>query len=293
MPAYTAYGLRIDSDIHLPDLVSEPLRSISPDLLIRRGTVEISPADGEDDVCRRANPEEICIHYDGIASLLIQRGTQITLDAPHDVPHGLLRLIILGPALGVILHQRGFLVLHASAVRIGHKAVAFVGEKGAGKSTTAAAFTAQGHALLADDVVAVAPETFLVHPGFPLLKLWSEAAAHLHGGTADLERFHPTLEKFALPASDRFAATPSKLTSVFSLQDGETLGIDKLPPQQAFMELVKNSYLRNLLRSTNTAAAHFRQAVALAGAVPICKLTRPRSLAALNDLVSAVVAHVA
>jgi hypothetical protein len=293
MPAYTAYGLRIESDIHLPDLVSESSRAKAPDVLIRRGSVNVSPADGGDDVCRRVSPEEVCIHYEGVASLLIQRGALITIDVPDTAPAGLLRLVLLGPALGVILHQRGFLVLHSSAVRIGDRAVAFVGHKTAGKSTTAAAFNSRGYPLIADDILAVSPKTFLVHPAFPILKLWAEVAGHLHGQTADLEQFHPSMEKFAVPASGAFATAPSRLSAVFSLADAEKISIETLPPQKAFMELVRNSYLLSLLRSTNTAATHFRQAVSLAAAVSVCRLARPRSLAALDELVSTVVSHVA
>ncbi|HTW95506.1 MAG TPA: hypothetical protein VMD30_11965 [Tepidisphaeraceae bacterium] len=300
MPAYTAYGLRIESDIPLPGLISHSPDSGPPDLLIRRGPVDPSPADGaedvtppSDEVCRRASAEEICIHYEGLATLLIRRGKEITVDPVPDAPAGLIRLALLGPAFGAVLHQRGFLVLHASAVRIGQKTVAFVGDKGAGKSTTAAAFTHRGYSLVADDIVAVEPRDFLVHPAFPLLKVWSETARHFRASTSDLEQFHPSLEKFALPASDQFSAVPAKLAAVFSLYDGPTLSIDPLSGQAAFMELVKHSYLLSLLRSTQTAAAHFKQAVHVAGGVPICRLVRPRSLPALDDILAAVVDHVA
>jgi hypothetical protein len=92
---------------------------------------------------------------------------------PHVDEH-VLRLYLLGPALGVLLQQRGLLVLHASAVAIGERVVAFVGESGWGKSTTAAALERRGHTVVADDVCALhlrGSEDPLVFPAIPRLKL--------------------------------------------------------------------------------------------------------------------------
>ena len=94
----------------------------------------------------------------------------------------LLRLYLLGPALALLLHQRGFLVLHASAVSLDGGVVAFLGHSGHGKSTTAATLHARGAAIVADDVVAVdlgAPGGPAALPGFPLLKLWPDAVTAL------------------------------------------------------------------------------------------------------------------
>ena len=51
-----------------------------------------------------------------------------------------LSLFIASEALGILLFQRGDLLLHGSAIRInGDSSIIFVGEPGMGKSTTAAA----------------------------------------------------------------------------------------------------------------------------------------------------------
>jgi hypothetical protein len=236
---------------------------------------------------------EIGIRYAGIVSVHIKHGKTVDVDVHSGIDPRIIRLILLGPVLGLMLHQRGFLVLHSSAVEIGKSAVAFIGDKGAGKSTTAAAFNAEGFKLLADDVVAVAPETHLVYPGFPQLKLFREAAKHLTDGSENLHRLHPDLDKVGLRVADRFAEAPRPLRRVYALADGQELEFRALPPQQAFMELVKHSYALGFLQSTDSSETHFRQAVALASRAPVCRLIRPRSLLMLSNLVSAVVAHAA
>ena len=57
--------------------------------------------------------------------------------------------------MGILLHQRGRMVLHASAVNINDGAVAFMGHNGAGKSTTTFSFMASGYPLVADDILSL------------------------------------------------------------------------------------------------------------------------------------------
>jgi hypothetical protein len=282
VPLYQAYGLRIDSAFELPELFPAPGGS-PVDITFRKERVEPG---------NQSHPN-LGLTYPGIASLLLKGGDSASVDAQDGVDPRVLRLILLGPVLGLLLHQRGFLVLHASAVEINEIAVAFIGDKGAGKSTTAAAFNAEGHALLADDVVAVAPESHLVYPGFPQLKLWREAAQHMTPDSQSLQPLHPDLDKVGLRVGDRFGQTPRPLRRVYALSDGPAIVIRSLPPQQAFMELVRNSYTLSLLQSTGSSETHFRQAVALAGRTPVRGLARPRSLPLLSKLVAAVVADAA
>lgn len=283
MPQYQAYGLRIDSALELPEL-SPDSSGARADICFRKKPVDLH---------REAAEGELGFHYPGVVSLLITSGMNVDVDVHEGADPRILRLILLGPLLGSLLHQRGFLVLHASAVEVDSRAVAFIGEKGAGKSTTAAAFNAQGYALLADDVVAIAPGSHLVYPGFGQLKLWRETAQSLTPSGATLPRLHPDLDKVGVKVVDRFAQKPRPLGRVYSLADGKNIEIQSLPPQQAFMELVKHSYTLKLLEATGSAQRHFRQAVDVAALAPVRRLVRPRSLQELSKLVAAVVADAA
>jgi hypothetical protein len=60
-------------------------------------------------------------------------------------------------ALGVLLLERGGLLLHASAAERAGRGYAFLGPSGAGKSTIAKLARASGARVLGDEVVAVAP----------------------------------------------------------------------------------------------------------------------------------------
>jgi len=81
---------------------------------------------------------------------------------------------LLGPVLGLLLRLRGVTCLHASAVALADRAIAFVGSEGAGKSTTAALLARKGLAIISDDVVALVERDalFTFIPAYPYLSLW-------------------------------------------------------------------------------------------------------------------------
>ena len=67
----------------------------------------------------------------------------------------LLPVFLAGTVIAVVLMLRGHPVLHASAVEVGGRGLAFVGRSGMGKSTLATAFCARGAALITDDVLRI------------------------------------------------------------------------------------------------------------------------------------------
>ncbi|TGV75989.1 serine kinase, partial [Mesorhizobium sp. M2D.F.Ca.ET.145.01.1.1] len=99
--------------------------------------------------------------------------------------------------LARLLHQRGLLVLHASAIAVTGRGAIFMGDKGAGKSTTASALIRAGHDLLTDDVVALDlanPNQPMIVPGFPQIKLAADAAAAISLGQAQVRpQVHPAI----------------------------------------------------------------------------------------------------
>jgi hypothetical protein len=57
-----------------------------------------------------------------------------------------------------------YIFFHASSVTIGDRGVMFIGDKGAGKSTTSLALASRGHGFLGDEIAAYAPSTGMLMP---------------------------------------------------------------------------------------------------------------------------------
>lgn len=296
MWSYVAYGLSIRSELALPELVAAEDGQVA-DVVVRLGCVRpIVPEGDWTEGYVYGDAEEAHIFVEGVGSLLVRGGREIVVDPAPGVEERVLRLFLLGSALGLLLHQRGLFVLHASSVVVGGAAAVFLGESGEGKSTMAAAMHARGHAVVVDDVVAIdldgacAP---LVLPAFPQLKLWPEAAGLLGDRPETLALLHPDEEKRARPAWEGFPQRPLPLAGIYVLAEGSRPAIEPLRPQEAFAELIRYSYAAGLLGPTASTPAHFRQCVDLAGRAAISRLRRQRSLSALPEIAQLLEAHLA
>jgi hypothetical protein len=295
MHSYTAYGLKIQSELVLPELLASD--NSAADVIIRFGKLNDSPLDTDSSAhCFQSTAEGMYLFWEGIGTSLIREGKEIIIDSVSNAEEGRLRLLTLGAAIAVILHQRGFLVLHASAVVLAGSAVAFLGYKGAGKSTMAATLHARGHGLLADDVVALDlrnAECPLVLPAFPQLKLWPDAVASLGASPETLPRLVAHLEKRDSRLAHGFISETFPLRCIFLLRKGKTLEIQPLPPQEVIAGLIRNVYVtrfgEELLKNDRT--THFLQLTQLAKRIPVSCLMRPPELSLLPAIAELVEEH--
>jgi hypothetical protein len=294
---YVAYGLNVLSDLPLPELLAGKAGA-DVDVVIRHAKVNRLPTIGEPSQgCFHATPDEAFFFWEEDGLYLVRGGREIIIDpSPHADEH-LLRLAILGIAFGALLHQRGLLTLHASAVANNGGAIAFLGDKGAGKSIMAAVLHARGHDMMADDIVALdlgSTGDPMVLPGYPQLKLWWDAIAYLGDETEAWPRLHRQLEeKRSHRLLHGFSRVPLPLRHIYILAEGPCPAIEGLHTQEIFVELVRHSYALRFLGNPGATRLHFRQCVRLAGTVPIYRLKRPRSLAGLSDVARLVEEHLA
>ena len=292
---YTVFGFNVRSDLELPELIRSPRDETGDcDVEIVLGSVasESMHADSPLMWIRQA---DFGVGYPDLARFRVIGGRRIVVDRAAGASLAALRLFLLGPIFALLLHQRGLLVLHASAVSVGGKVVAFAAEKGEGKSTLAAAMIARGHPLFTDDLMPIdlMNEALLVSPAYPQLKLYPEAASQLTEAPQRLERVHPDFEKRAQPAIRDFPTKPQPLSRIFILETGDVDSIEVIAIQSRFVELIRHSYLAQLVRTTGEAALHFSQVVKLATRVPVCKLVRRRDLSRINDVAAMIEREIA
>ena len=198
---YTAFGLSIASQIGLPEL-AEGETTGAADVEICFGAVE-AVLDGGREVEPgvTATADALVLDY-APARYLIRGGRQIVIAPKAGSSDRDIRSYLLGSAIGAICHQRGLLPLHANAVEVDGRAIAFAGPSGAGKSTLAAYFRNSGRRLLCDDVCVISFNSAgqpLAWPGIPRIKLWSDALAAFGRDVGDLERVYDGEDKFSLP----------------------------------------------------------------------------------------------
>jgi hypothetical protein len=206
--------------------------------------------------------------------------------------------------MGALLHQRGLLPLHANAVEIGGKAVAFSGRSGAGKSTLAAWFADRGHAILCDDVCAIAAPARggppVVFPGVPRLRLWEDALRH-SGRSADaFERSFDGHDKYDVPAGAAAAPGPLPLGACYLLgeagekeEEGPPGTIHALTGVAAVDALMANSYRGGYVKTMGLTAGHLKLALRIAAAVPVNRAERRWGRASFDAEAGFLLGHAA
>lgn len=291
MFCYIAYGLVINSELRLPELIASKEKV---NVRIRLGRLDYVPDPNVSFKSFQITPQEVQLFWRNACTILVRNGREIIVDPVPGVEEEKLRAMILGRALAILLHQRGFLVLHASAIEVNGKVAAFIGNKGWGKSTTSAAFHANGYNLVTDDLLVLKindSERPIVFPGFPQFKLWPDALAALGDDPTKLNRIYSQIEKRARRVTDGFSQTPMPLKSIYVLGTGATLEIEPLQNQEAFIEMVRHSFLAEFLAATEKASLHFHQCMKLASCVALYRLKRRNSLSDLPAIVQLVEEH--
>jgi hypothetical protein len=273
---YSVFGLTLRSNQQIPEIPLAKQPPAGPTVALHLNISPlgegITPSDPETLTYASPNSDEVGIpalriwkvgsgnftrlaYSDGTEFWLDREGTEVWGTWPGNVTIEDAATYLLGPILGRVLRLRGVTCLHASAVAFGEQAVAFVGPAGAGKSTTAAALALRGHAILSDDVVALAERgrAFYVHSAYPYLCLWPESVQSIYGSPDALPQFSVNYEKRCLSLGKQelpFEEHPLLLSAIYIL--GERRGdpapvIEALSPQNAFLSLVANTFGTNVV----------------------------------------------
>jgi hypothetical protein len=291
--AYRVFGLNVRSAVELPELVpSDELAHADVTITVERIDAAIS-APG-----LHAVDGDLVFVAEGVARYRISEGSRIVVDPLPGSPEPNVRLFLLGSAFGALLHQRGLLPLHANAVEIGGKAVAFMGESGAGKSTLAAWFHNNGYRVLADDVTVVrfSSDGFaFAASGLPRVRLTREALSFLDRDPRQfqLSYLSDDSEKYDVPLGpieERRSETP--LAGIYLLDRGGPLEIERLATIDAAEVVFANTYRGSYVVAAGSQRDHWESCIRLIRSVPVYRLARTWGLAAFNDEMAAFLEHI-
>ncbi len=189
-------------------------------------------------------------------------GTQFWLDQhlqnvwatwPDDLPIENVTCYLLGPVLGLLLRLRGVVCLHASAVAVAGRGVAFMGSAGTGKSTT------------------------------------PESVKMLYGTPEALPRLSPRWDKRRLTLGEQgtsFGRGLLGLAAIYVLGDrqvGAAPLVESMRPQAALLALVSDTYANRIL-DRELRAREFEVLGRLVSTVPIRRVRASEDAGGLEKL---------
>lgn len=191
MPDYAVFGGRLHSDMPIPELrlLDWDDRRAQPSWTFQTGGADVpalgsSRLIGHDEIFENVRatfsrgPDTLRLQFDDTGTFdLHDNATSIVWYPKDGCQHDVARADLVGRVLPLAQHERGLLAIHASAVCLAGRAVAFMAPKNYGKSTLAMTLVARHRAqLLTDDTLIVAPETAVAVPGVHSVRLWGETA---------------------------------------------------------------------------------------------------------------------
>lgn len=292
-----AYGLKIKSDIPLPQLPHAHSDLVADVTVTRCGSPtnmfgsETTNAEGR---YVWGDSLALTVGWNSIGELRISNGKRIDVYPLEEVGDATLSPVIMGVGMGVIMAQRGYYVLHASAVSLESGTVVFLGFKGDGKSTMAASLVSRGHQLVTDDVLALPPgglETVSPAPGPRVMKLWPEnLSAALMDKMSYSERVHPEYDK-RIVWSNGESVSPRPISVIYVLEEADGISVSKVEGQAAVIELLRHAYAPRFFRPFAESRRHLQAAAKLAEQVPIFRLSRPSNLSQLPEISGMIEAH--
>lgn len=201
MYAGSAFGLDLAADFRVPGLLDEPPapEGNDPTVLARSAASELRRrwTGAAELICDMRFPEGprltieradagYRLEVEDWGVYIVSADGRLITFAPPDAEDWRWQRLLTAQVLPLAALLRGRELLHASAVQLGGRCVALVGDSGVGKTTLAAHLAMRGAPFVTDDVLALSADSggVAAHPGPALMNLRHSAAASLGSGGA-------------------------------------------------------------------------------------------------------------
>ncbi|HWR39187.1 MAG TPA: hypothetical protein VN611_06780 [Patescibacteria group bacterium] len=293
---YSAYGIRIDSEIELSEL--QLTDDADVDIAVKYEDlsrfIPREPFTGAKYCCPEKN--KFLFLVDKVAAFYVSGGDEILVHPYDKVDLAIIKLYLLGTSMGILLMQRGMAPLHGSTVVMNQRGVIFTGASGAGKSTIVAELRKRGFSMLSDDVSAIQRDDqgiYFVQPGYPQQKLWGSSAEMIG---LDVSQFHQVLideDKYAVPVQEGFWELPAPVGRIYEIVIGpcERVVIEPLSGLEKARVIMENIYRVEVMASLGLQQSHFTQCVGMATQAEVFRLTRPENRISLEQQADLIISH--
>lgn len=294
--AYFLCGLKVTSEVDFPELSAWRGPASRPsDIELAIGPIEslVAP-DHVGESFQAKGDSRFILDVNQRGRVLVADGRRIVFEPREDVDPTRVRLILIGTVQSVLWHQRGLLPLHASALRIGERAVAIAGPTGSGKSVLAAVLAGQGAPLLTDDfaVLDLADGQPRLLPGYQRVRLWADACEALGLQDSKLARAHPAYEKFVVDGADLTEQEPVPLGDILIMsgERGDELKLERLGAVAAVKLLLEVVHTPEAARALGRQGQVFHAINGLiSGGVRVWRLSQPNDLARVHEVAAEIV----
>jgi hypothetical protein len=294
---YRFCGLIVDSDLELPQALPYDRETSTSDVRISSGKIPVSFPDAQAGGSNwQLAGDRYLFRVNGKVRFLVTGGREILYAPENGATANEATPYLTGGAFGVVLVQRGMMMLHAATVKVGDRAVALCGPTGAGKSTLAAKLECDGYPPVTDDICVIEANDFasVVRSDGHYLKLSGEAVVRL--GIEDRRgRLIPGAKgKYALVPSTKDCTESLPLAAIYELRQAEDkngLGIRTISATAGAAMLSRNYYHPTLIPKLKQQESFFLNSIRLMRHTRLFSLARPWGISMLDDTASQLKMH--
>jgi hypothetical protein len=268
---YEAYGYSIDSEIELP-LAPIPALKSESDITIRRGRVE----EMSNGVVRR---------IEGLLTFSISYEGLVVVDIIDKSKTKYIASVIRGEIISAFLRWKGHLVIHASAVSVEGKAIAFMGPSGYGKSVSAmSVIDYSGKSkLITDDILPLSFDKKYIYanPSFPRARLWGAEQKKFIHNKVKVSSIHEGSKKKEIDVDHKFENKATRLDSIFFLsgyRDEGGVTIEVMEKVESLKFIMSQIWSRGIVDKNKYKIQDINNVAKLVKSVDIFKLKRTRNI---------------
>ena len=296
---YEAFNLNIVStNLRLPSLI-EKNDSIKDKVYIKEDKSSFWPSlvkSKFDNYYLKFSPNDFRLYVEGVGKFRILNGEFIFWEKlNNNVSNEDITAFLLGSALGALLIQRKILVFHGNALVKGNKAIVCIGHSGNGKSTIAYSLLKNGWKLIADDLVALSKDGYLL-PGIPSIKLWDDAVREFSLDINTLRPVRKGMKKYLyIPNKDEIATKKQKLNAFCLLRENPMKGDFKNKTlnsiiindkKRIFLILRNHCYKPRFIRGLGEEGNFFLELINIQNKIPLYSLEVPMGIKNMDTYIN-------
>jgi hypothetical protein len=285
---YIVYGLKIESEIQLPELLE--VKEGTGEVFISIGVLPKEVTNSIANGYKYSFEKKVMwFHIDKIATYYVYDGKHIIVQPITDMGVYDLKAYLLGTALGMILIQRNIIAIHGGTVLINDKAVTIVGDTGAGKSTLTSGLRLKGYPFMADDISTISYERN-VNPGYPQQKLCKDTMIKLGYEISNYKMIDDDREKYVIPIKRGFVSKPIQLGAIceVALGNDDDVKIQEIMGKDKLVSLMNNVYRIEILKSVGISPNYFSKCLEIVKSIPFYRISRPKDKFTVNQQISAI-----
>lgn len=279
---YILFGLNVLSDLKL-NFTQVDINEKDVELIIEIKSTDLPSDEFIKDIDIKLEKDRALFHVLNVADFDIIKGYKVIVYPSSENNDVAITEYLLGTVFGILIHQRGDIPIHGSAISLGNDyAIIITGQSGAGKSSLTNGFIKNGYKYISDDVSRIIEnenELFVI-PSYPSRRLCEDTLIREDIDYRNMNRIVDNDFKYMLNDKEGFYSRAQKIVAIYNIEtvDCTKVKLERMNTKSAFETITKNIYRDFMIYVQRNERLLFDLSVRLYKQTKIYNIYRPENL---------------